>query len=401
MNGMRWIRQGVVGVLVTGMTLWNAAIPAALAQIEPHVIDQCRDVIANDPAIDPAVRDICLTEVLPRVEEASAEGDTASPEARAELQVVETTAVAIHEATVTAQEALADPDAVATETVAVLAANGVPPDVAAGVETQLKDALAKASETLRAGGTLEDASKYLEICQRAMADCSGYLGGKDFKEIFAAGGAGFDRPELGTFCGVAFDPSQRDGFQAVMEAHFSASVQEMMTQGGGMEANAMRGMMEQMAASGINPAEMMAHSGAEFHGPSPEAMAAMTPEQRAGYEAWKSGDVAKMQEMVMHDSKAAMEKYGMSPETIAKEMATMEAHMKEMATMDPRTDSSGATETTFATHGVTGSVAPAPSPGTTEVLIASHDHDLNGMFDEHHYDTNGDGIADHAHSVPH
>lgn len=397
MSGIIWIRKGIAGGLVMGMALWNAAIPA-LAQLTPEVVHDCREAINADPTIDPAVREICNAEILPALEE-TATSDSPSPEAQAVTQEVETAAVAIAEATQATQEILANPDAMVRGTVTALQSSGVPADVVAGVQAQLETALKGASQALNSGGTVEDVAKYFEACQKAMADCSGYLGGKDFKEVFAAGGAGFDRPEIGAFCGTVFDPSQRDGFQAVMEAHFSASVQEMMTQGGGMEA--MRGMMEQMAASGINPAEMMAHSGAEFHGPSPEAMAAMTSEQRAGYEAWKSGDVAKMQEMVMHDSKAAMEKYGMSPETIAKEMATMEAHMKEMVTMDPRTDSSGATETTFATHGVTGSIAPAPSPGTTEVLVASHDHNLDGLFDEYHYDTNGDGIADHAHSVPH
>lgn len=37
----------------------------------------------------------------------------------------------------------------------------------------------------------------------------------------------------------------------------------------------------------------------------------------------------------------------------------------------------------------------------TETLVATHDHDLNGLDDEYHYDTNSDGIADHAHSTPH
>ena len=41
---------------------------------------------------------------------------------------------------------------------------------------------------------------------------------------------------------------------------------------------------------------------------------------------------------------------------------------------------------------------PPPQP---EVLVAVHDHDGNGIPDEFHYDTNGDGIADHAHPTPH
>ncbi len=43
---------------------------------------------------------------------------------------------------------------------------------------------------------------------------------------------------------------------------------------------------------------------------------------------------------------------------------------------------------------------PPPPPGG-EVLVAIHDHDNNGQPDEYHYDTNVDGIADHAHPTPH
>ena len=47
-----------------------------------------------------------------------------------------------------------------------------------------------------------------------------------------------------------------------------------------------------------------------------------------------------------------------------------------------------------------------PPPGGTpppppEVLVAVHDHDSDGIPDEYHYDTNGDGVADHAHPTPH
>lgn len=41
---------------------------------------------------------------------------------------------------------------------------------------------------------------------------------------------------------------------------------------------------------------------------------------------------------------------------------------------------------------------PPPQP---EVLVATHDHDSNGSPDEFHYDTNSDGIADHAHPTLH
>ncbi len=41
-----------------------------------------------------------------------------------------------------------------------------------------------------------------------------------------------------------------------------------------------------------------------------------------------------------------------------------------------------------------------PPPGG-EVLVATHDHDLDIVPDEYHYDVNADGIADHAHPTPH
>ena len=40
-------------------------------------------------------------------------------------------------------------------------------------------------------------------------------------------------------------------------------------------------------------------------------------------------------------------------------------------------------------------------PPSSEALVAVHDHDGDGTSDEYHYDTNGDGVADHAHPAPH
>lgn len=41
-----------------------------------------------------------------------------------------------------------------------------------------------------------------------------------------------------------------------------------------------------------------------------------------------------------------------------------------------------------------------PPPGG-EVLVAIHDHVADSIPDEYHYDTNADGVADHAHPTPH
>lgn len=361
MNGM--IYRTVAMSVVLGLALWGPGVPLVLAQVEitPEIREACQQ-------FEPELRDIALNEIVPAIE--------AEPEGT-EAKVVETAAVAIAEATQATQDVLANPEAVVNSTVAALRSNGVPADVATGVQTQLQDALSKASAALNSGGTVADAAKYFEICQKAMADCGGYLGGKDFKEIFAAGGAGFDRPEIGIFCGTVFDPSQRDGFQAAMEASFKSSM-EMALRGGteGLGSSDMRAMMEKMASVGMNPAEMMTHSGGEFHGASPEAMAAMSPEQRTAMEAqFKATETqfremgaqmeTQMKEMGEHPMKEMMEKYAMDP--------------KELATVDEKAFS------TFQT---------ATGGGTTRTLTATHDHlpagFPDGVIDEYHY---SDGTA--------
>lgn len=342
MNGM--ILRSVAVFLMMGLAFWGPAIPSAFAQLEitPEIRAACEQ-------FEPEIREIALTEIVPAIE--------AEPEG-SEARAVETAAVAIAEAGQATQEVLANPDALVNSTVTALQSNGVPADVVAGVQAQLETALKGASQALSSGGTVEDVAKYFEACQKAMGECSGYLGGKDLKEIFGAGGAGFDRPEMAAFCAKAFDPGQRDGFGAVMEAHFSASMGEMMAQGGGMDA--MRSMMEQMGATGINPAEMMAHTGGEFHGPSPEAMAAMSETDKTMFEAWQKGDFAQIEAAQIDAARAGAEAAGMDPAAAAREIS----HMREMMTMKdveamyreytanemtggdvPRTESSGYSET--------------------------------------------------------
>jgi ElaB/YqjD/DUF883 family membrane-anchored ribosome-binding protein len=343
MSGM--LLRTIAVILVLGLGVWGPAVPSALAQVEitPAVREACE-------GFEPGLREIALNEIVPAIE--------AEPEG-SEARVVETTAVAIAETTQTVTELLSDPDQVATQTVTALKDNGVPANVASGVERQLKDALAKAHETLAKGGTLEEASKYFESCQKAMADCQGYLGGKDFKEIFTAGGVGFDRPELGAFCGTVFDPSQRDAFQATLEGHFAASFQEAAlrgpTEGPVLSGEMMRGMMEQMMACGVNPADVMR----DISAPPKEVLDAMSGAEKTMFEAWQRGDFAALEAMHVEAAMRAGMEAGMSPEmmgelsshmaemmTLTNEAAMMERYAPSSTSDAPRTETSGTAEAT-------------------------------------------------------
>ena len=382
----RWMRT-LAGILILGLAFWGPGMSMALAQVEitPEIRDACE-------TFPPELRDIALNEVVPKLEEASR--PDASPEAQAEVKVVETTAVAIRQTTETTKKALENPEALAKNAVEALAKSGVPTEVTGKIEAQMKDALAKAAETLKSGGNLEDAAKYFEVCKNAMAECSGYLGDKSIREVFAAGGTGgFERGEFHSmeFLGSVVDPGQRDVIEACMKAHFESSFREMALQGGtegstGLSPEAMKGMMEQMSACGISPREVFYGGPGEFYGtgptseylgpggftgPSPEAIAAMTPEQKAGYEAWKSGDFAKMSEIAMQDAYKAGAEVGMyhdyagnviSAETMFREMATSGTVYVETVYRDtttptqeaPRTETSGTSQTTFEQHYVDG-----------------------------------------------
>ena len=337
------IMRTVARVLIAGLAVWGPGTPVALAQVEitPEIREACQQ-------FEPALRDIALTEVVPKLEEA-AQPD-ASEAAKAEATIVETAAVAIREATETAKKALENPEQVAKTAIETLAKSGVPPEVATRVEQQMRDALAKASETLKGGGGLEEAAKYFESCKTAMAECSNYLGGKEIREVLAAAGpAGLDRGEFRSleFVGTVVDPGTRDVIEGCIKAHFEATFREA-----GSSPEMMKDMMEKMMATGLNPREMQLGGPGEFHGPSPEAIAAMSPGEKQMFEAWKSGDMDKLMEAHMTDAMKAGIEHGMSPESIAHEMATMEAMYREVGTHTPtsdapRTESSGFSETQF------------------------------------------------------
>lgn len=340
------ILRFIAGGLAVGLTLCGPGTPAVFAQVEitPEIREACQQ-------FEPELREIALTEVVPKLEE-SARPD-ASPEAKAEAEVVETTATAIHEATETTKQTLSDPEAVARQAVETLAKSGVPPEVASKVEAQMREALARVSETLRGGGTLDDAAKYFESCQRAIGECSPYLGGRDIKEVLTAGSVGGpDRSEIRSleFLGSVADPTQRDLVGGCLEAHY----REVML-GGGMETLGAPPveMFREMQLCGVNPVEVF-RGGHELPAIDPRAIEHMSPEEKAMFDAWQKGDLATI-ETHMRDMavKAGLE-HGMSPETIAHEIATMEAFYREGTTTPtsdaPRTETSGTSVTTFENH---------------------------------------------------
>lgn len=339
--------------------MWGPGLPLALAQVEVDFTDPQLDAAcrAEFATLSPDLAKEC-TNILETCQ--AAEEPDASPEAKAEAEGVTATVEAIHGATETIKQVLADSDAVATATVAALTDNGVPPAVVATTEAQLKDALAKAKESLQGGATLGDVAKYLEDCQKALADCSGYLGGKDFKEIFTTSG-GTGELRTADFCGAVLDPSQRDVIAGCMEAHFKGTVQEVL-RGAGPEgvgvADQMREVMASMMASGVNPSEVMRGGTGEMATPPKEVLDAMSPTDRAMFEAWKSGDTATMEAAYREAAMKAGMEAGMTPEGVQHEMATMEFYREMEASMtpeqkevmmkelDPRTESSGTSETT-------------------------------------------------------
>ena len=282
MDGMfSLFKRITAGVLALGIALWAPGVPLALAQVDAGTLADSREILAADPTLDPATRELCL-ELTDRALEAVQRPDAAPPEAVAELEAVETTAVAIREATQTTLKAVENPDAVAKSTVEALTKSGVPSEVAAKTADQMKDALAKAKEAIQQGGTVEDAAKYLETCKSAMAGCKTYLGEKNIREIFATSGgaAGVERGEARNsmdFLGRVIDPATQgksDLAGECLKAHFETSMKEAFLSGstGGPEgrvgpsAEVMKGMMEQMMACNINPREVFAGTMAEFHG---------------------------------------------------------------------------------------------------------------------------------------
>lgn len=361
------IMRSLAGVLAVGLTMWGP-MPLALAQVE--ITQEVRQACER---FDPEIRDIALTEVVPKLEESNRAD--ASPEAKAEAKIVEKTATVIRETTETTKKAVENPEVMAKNAREVLAKSGVPTEVAGKVEQQMKDAFTKARDTLSRGGTLDDAAKYFEAAKSAMSECSGYMGGKDFKEALAGTGpTGIDRGEYRAmeFMGAVMDPKARDTMEAAMKAHFEGAIRE-----GGSSIGTMKDMMEKMATCGINPREIQIGGRGEFHGPSPEAIAAMSPNEKVMFDAWKSGDMDKMMAQAKTDAYKAGIEAGVSPEAMARELS----HMTDMMTVGgtsyrDATTSGGTMETMYREY--TSPTQDAPRTETSGTTVTTYERYADG-----------------------
>lgn len=319
------IMRMLAGILTVGFTLWNPGMPLALAALDAATLEQCRETIANDPVLNPEIREVALAEIVPKLEESVK--PEAPPESVREAQIVETTAEAIHQTTEAAKEALRNPDAVTKTAVEALVKSGVSQDKVAGIETQMKQALTQAKDVLNSGGSMADAAKYFEACKNVMSEQLKGDTTVNFREAFASmgGTGGGERFRSMEVLGAAMD----HGMEAAMKAHFEGSFREatMRSMGaeGGPSPEVMREMMAKATACGFDPKDIVQgafeHYGTpgggefrggpmgnpgEFHGQSPEAIAAMSSGQRAGFEAWQKGDFAAVNEMAMRGSMQAM-----------------------------------------------------------------------------------------------
>ena len=191
----------LASALIAAIPLWSPAVPRALAELEPGVLEQCRTEIANDPTLDPAVREIALGDVLPKLEEAAS--PDASREAKTELAAVEETAKQIVVASNTAAE-LPLPDRAAL-TAVVTQQSGVADTEVAQVVGQIEDKLKLGKEAL-AQGNFADAEKQFGELQKLCHDRGIDPG------VFARSNEGLD------FGRIAFDPAG-DYVGKVIESH--------------------------------------------------------------------------------------------------------------------------------------------------------------------------------------
>ncbi|GEM_PF-6741208 len=357
MNGM--ILRSVAVFLMMGLAFWGPALPSAFAQLEitPEIRQACEQ-------FEPEIREIALTEIVPEIE--------ADPEGQ-EARIVEASAATIHEA----NQAVADlpvPDQAALE--ATLTQNaGVDPVVAQALAADAQKALTEMKAAFSAGDPIKAdalAKAFQAECQTRGVDPSAFGAGKE------AGGMTTDRLLGG-----------RDVTETALKAHFETAMREVF-QGGteGGAAAGMREMMEKMRVSGVNPGEVMRGGEAgEMGTPPKEMLDAMSTTEKAMFEAWKSGDTATLEKMHMEGAMKAGMEAGMSPERIAAEMGQMkemmgmeakmapdqrEAMMREMTSeqrevmmkeMDPRSESSGFSETTFVAQGGGGGTPAAYGDG--------------------------------------
>jgi len=307
------IMRTVARVLIAGLAVWGPGTPVALAQVEitPEIREACQQ-------FEPALRDIALTEVVPKLEEA-AQPD-ASEAAKAEATIVETAAVAIHGASKTAAQ-LPTPD-VATLQEALAQQAGVAAPVAQELAQRAHSAMEQCKTLLGAGDPVQ-----AEAVLKSFQDECRTLG----IDPAVLGGA---REGALTFDRVAFDPAG-DFARRCLEVHTASEV----LQRAGVE----------FTGAPPDPAEVAKMI--EAMNVSPEQKAEMVKMAEAYTDYCRDGNFDKMREVAMSNAREAYEQAMREGVTMTPEMAqrmaaemghtmdprTMDPRMMEHATVDPRT----------------------------------------------------------------
>lgn len=141
------IMRFIAGGLAVGLTLGAPGVPVAFAQVEitPEIRQACE-------AFEPALRDIALTEVVPKLEESTR--PDASPEAKAEAQQIERTASTIHRTATETVSKMAVPDRATLEQT-LTQRGGVTAPVAQEVAQKAQAAMQEAKSAFASGDPMK------------------------------------------------------------------------------------------------------------------------------------------------------------------------------------------------------------------------------------------------------
>lgn len=381
---MRW-QVGAIMRLLVAVGLMGQSAPAAWAQlreVDPALDVAVEALIAHDPVVanDPELADLCR-------------------------QVAEATIIDPRERSAVTQE------------VAALQREGV--DLATVIPTEVREAareqftavqgqMQEQLETLRTSDP--EKAKEVELMMRE---------GERQMDAFSRGENYTPSPEMLEHAKDMFGEWKESLLEQGAPPEMLARAEVEFTRWAGGEMTGPMGM-----GGDLGPGQDMGPPPAEHFG-SLLAEGKITQEEYStameGLEAWKAaeGDPDKMKEL--------MEKYGGSPEfshdqplhdmpefmgpnfdpaqapEIYREMMEQhqfefEQNFREFEQFQPPENNTydNLQQQQFDNFN--------PPPGGTppaEVLVATHDHNSDTVPDEYHYDTNSDGLADHAHPTPH
>jgi hypothetical protein len=358
------------------------------------------------------------------------EGGSESPAA----ETIKTDIAAAVEATETLEQLVADSEAVTATVTQALQTTGTAQAAVTETVTQVQGTVGEVQTLLAEGATLADPRVEALLGELASTLTEAGVNPEAFGALEGAAGSDF----------LSAMAEHGDVFAAAIETHVAAEMREALASGGGPPSpEQMREFMDMAAVAGVNFESVMTETFQEHFGGGQEmgfgapggtmdfeAMAAAGVISQADLESIQAGFQAMEQgfEQMHVEMMAAAEQYGgmagfeasfagqfetmamemgaqgMTPEQIGAAMEHMGAELAGNAAEAAASFYASNSDTSAA--GSSGYVAPSSGGGGgggggVEVLVATHDHDGNFMPDEYHYDTNGDGIADHAHSTPH